>query len=105
MVDSYVARRAAVRKPATVNREMQLLHHMFRKAQEWGKALENPVKHQKPLRVNNRRLCYLSREEMDRLLTVADEQLRPILITALHTGLRRGELFRLTWQESISSSG
>jgi integrase len=105
MVDHYGTRRAAVRKPATVNREVQLLHHMFRKAQEWGKALENPVEHHKPLRVNNRRLRYLSHEEIDRLLTVADERLRPILITALHTGLRRGELFHLTWQDIDAKLG
>jgi integrase len=99
MIDNYVAKRAGVRQPATVNRELQILHHMFRKAQEWGKALDNPVKHQRSLRVNNRRLRYLSLEEMERLLAVADEALRPVLITALHTGLRRSELFGLTWQD------
>ena len=72
---------------------------MFRKAQEWGKALDNPVKHQRPLRVNNGRLRYLSLEEMQRLLAVADGVLHPILIAALYTGLRRSELFRLTWQD------
>jgi integrase len=72
---------------------------MFRKAQEWGKALANPVAQHKPLRVNNRRLRFLSLEEIDRLLTIADARLRPILITALHRGLRRGELLRLTWPD------
>jgi integrase len=33
------------------------------------------------------------------LLTVADESLRALLITALHTGFRRGELFNLTWHD------
>jgi integrase len=99
MVDRYIARRAAMRKPATVNREIQLLHHLFRKAQEWGKALGNPVTRQHLLRVNNRRLRYLSLVEMRRLLAQADEALRPLLITALHTGCRRGELFRLTWPD------
>src|SRR5882724_1714151 len=100
LVDTYVAKRAAIRKPATVNRELQILHHMFRKAQEWGKALTNPVKHHRRLRANNRRLRYLSLEEKDRLLEVADEVLRPILITALHTGLRRSELFQLTRRDA-----
>jgi integrase len=88
-----VAKRAGIRRPATVNREIQILNHMFRK------ALDNPVKHQRPLRVNNRRLRYLSLEEMERLLAGADDVLRPILIAALHTGFRRSELFGLTWQD------
>jgi integrase len=72
---------------------------MFVKALEWGKALEDPVRHQKPLRVNNRRLRYLSHEEMTRFFEVSDEGLHPLLIAALYTGPRRGELFSLTWQD------
>jgi hypothetical protein len=33
-VDAYVAARATLRRPATVNREVQLIHHMFVKALE-----------------------------------------------------------------------
>jgi integrase len=99
MVDEYLAKRATERKPASVNQESQVLRHLFKKAMEWGKALENPVTHVRPLRVNNRRLRYLSQEETGRLLTVADAYLRPMVITALHTGLRRGEMFALTWPE------
>lgn len=99
VVDGYISQRAAVVNPATVNRDVVVLHHMFVKAMAWGKALDNPVAHIKPLRVNNQRLRYLSHEEMDRLLARADEVLSPVLITALHTGLRRGELFHLTWQD------
>lgn len=99
MVDAYVAKRAALRKPATVNRDIVVLRHMFSKAVEWGKALQNPVRHQKPLQTNNRPLRYLSHAEMARLLAVADAKLRPPVVTALHTGLRRGELFHLTWPD------
>jgi integrase len=99
MVDEYLAKRATERKPASVNVEAKLLHHMFKQAMVWGKAIENPATHVRPLRVNNRRLRYLSQEEMARLLAVADDRIRPMLITALHTGLRRGEMFALTWPE------
>jgi integrase len=99
LVDAYVSRRASIRKPATVNRDLVVLRHMFQKAREWGKALDSPVSHQKPLRANNRRLRYLTHEEIPRLLSASDEILRPLLIVALHTGLRRSELFALTWQD------
>src|SRR4029453_7801606 len=68
MVDTYVTKRAAIRKPATVNRELQILHHMFCKAQEWEKAYDNLVKHQRPLRANNRRLRYRSRTRPLRII-------------------------------------
>jgi integrase len=99
LVDGYVSRRALLRKPAIVNRGLVVLRHMFQKALEWGKALDNPVTHQKALRAHNRRLRYLSHEEIGQLLDCADDVLSPVLITALHTGLRRGELFALTWQD------
>jgi integrase len=99
MVDEYLAKRATERQPASVNKESQLLHHLFKKAMEWGKAIENPVTHVRPLRVNNQRLRYLSYEEIGRLLSAADDILRPMVLVALHTGLRRGEQFSLTWQD------
>lgn len=41
---------------------------------------------------------YLSGEtEAERLLTACDEWLKPIVTTALHTGMRKGELLGLTW--------
>jgi integrase len=99
MVERFISQRAETLKPATINRDVVVLRHMFVKAVAWGKALTNPVAHVKPLQVNNRRLRYLSHEEIARLLPIADDMLSPVLITALHTGLRRGELFALTWED------
>jgi len=44
------------------------------------------------------RLRYLSGEaEAERLLQACDDSLRPIVVTALHTGMRKGELLGLIW--------
>jgi integrase len=99
MVDEYIQKRVTTCKPGTVNRETQLLSHMFKRAIAWGKALENPAAHLRPLRVNNRRLRYLSHKEITSLLSAADDILRPMVRVALHTGLRRSEQFSLTWQD------
>lgn len=98
VLEAHGSQRTQIRQPATVNGEVQILQHMFWKAMEWDKTLDNLVSHQKPLRANNRRLHYLSHEEIGRLLSATDERRRPLLAIALHTGLRRSELFALNWQ-------
>jgi integrase len=87
--------------PATINREMSTLKHALSKAVEWKllrkTAREELVairRYQEP----DGRLRYLAREaEAERLLQACEEWLRPIVQTALHTGMRKGELLGLTW--------
>ena len=86
-------------KPATLNREIALLKHMFTKAIEWGFLKENPAKPVKLLKENNRRLRFLSEDEIDRLLTNCSGYLRDIVLLALNTGMRKGEIFNLKWQD------
>ena len=75
-IDAYLTTRASACRPSSVNRETQVLRHMFKQAIAWGKALDNPVAHVRPLRANNRRLRYLSKEEIRSLLDAADDILR-----------------------------
>jgi len=42
---------------------------------------------------------FLGQNEIDRLLKKASDDLRPILVMALHTGMRRGEIFNLQWRD------
>lgn len=74
---------------------MACLKAMFSKAMIWGKAVENPVKQVKMLKVNNTRVRFLDEEEEARLLAECREHLHDLVITALHTGFRRNELLSL----------
>jgi integrase len=52
------------------------------------------------------RLRYLSgSEEAERLLRSCEEALRPIVLTAIHTGMRKGELLGLTWDQVDMTHG
>jgi integrase len=97
--EEYKVKRRQAVSPATVNRELALLKHMCTKAVEWGYLKANPLASVKFLKEPPGRLRYLTLEEMDALLAACSPHLRPIVITALHTGMRKSEILGLTWQD------
>jgi len=59
----------------------------------------NPVRQVHLFKENNQRVRYLSQEEMRSLLDNAPEPLKSIIIIALHTGMRQGEIVNLKWHD------
>lgn len=87
-------------KPATINRHIATLKHMFTKAVDWEMVEPEVLKRIRKVKLlpeNNRRLRYLSKEECQALINVCDNHLKPIVITALNTGMRKGEILNLKW--------
>ena len=82
---------------ATINREVTLLKHMFKKAVEWGYLKINPLRNVKMLKEPPGRIRYVKSDEWPRLISACSPDLRNIVIFARHTGLRRGEIFNLQW--------
>ena len=62
-------------------------------------AKTNPAKPIKLLKENNRRLRFLNEDEINRLLSSCDGYLKSIVLIALNTGMRKGEIFNLKWQD------
>jgi integrase len=89
------------RTDASVNREIALLSHMLGKAVEWGMLETSPFKKGKRLmfKENNHRLRFLTDDEVDTLLRACTSHLRPIVEVALLSGMRRGELLSLKWEQ------
>lgn len=102
-IERYLSETAEERKwaPATVNRHRALLSLVFRLGMENGKVERNPVRLVKPRAVSNTRNRWLSGEEEARLRAVIEddcpEHLRELDL-ALNTGLRRSEMYGLTWE-------
>ncbi len=94
-IEKYKVKRKETVKPATLNRELALIKHLYVKAIEWGKAKENPAKRAKLLKGEVKRVRYLMPEEIQTLLSNCIDHLRPIVEVAVHTGLRRSEILNL----------
>jgi len=94
-MEKYKRRRQGKVSNATVNREIACLKHIFTKAIEWGIVQKNPGKKVKLLRERNTRLRYLDEKEIRRLYDACAEHLKPVVIVALNTGMRKEEILSL----------
>jgi len=99
MIERYKAKRLETVSPASVNRELATLKNMFTMAIKWSYVKTNPAKEVKLLKEPPGRLSYLKPEEFKALLTVCNDHIRPIIVTALNTGMRKGELQKLKWTD------
>ncbi|MFC1650872.1 tyrosine-type recombinase/integrase [Candidatus Latescibacterota bacterium] len=84
---------------STVNREISFVKSVLNRATEWEYIDKNPLKALKLLREPPIRERYLTREEADRLLEASPKHLRDIIVLALATGMRKTEIFNLTWKD------
>jgi len=105
-VDDYKASRLSEVAPATVNRELEVLRHLFHLAERWNKFFgKNPVSRAGLLPLNNHKERILSLDEEKRLLNACDSYMRNIIITALYTGMRKGEVISLKWENVDLDNG
>jgi integrase len=84
---------------ATINRELAAMKNAFNLAvREWGWCRDNPVQKVSMEKENNKRNRWLSQGEEQQLLQASPFWLREIIVFALHTGMRLGEILSLTWK-------
>ncbi len=95
--DEYKGQRLKAIKPVTVNIELRTLRAFFNTAVRWKLLESNPFKIQL-VKVPENRPTFLTKVEFQKLLNVIEEQwLKEIIVFAVSTGLRRGELVNLKW--------
>lgn len=81
---------------ATVNIEQAFLRRGFVLAQKAGKANARPE--MSMLHLDNARQGFFERAQFDAVVRHLPDHLRPVALTAYHTGWRRGEILSRQWR-------
>ena len=86
-------------KDATINRDLSVLRHILYWAVDEQLLVANPLARLKMARERRIRRQVLSVTEEDLLLPAAKDHLRFMIIFALDTGMRRGEITSQRWED------
>ena len=119
-IKNTLTQHGSMRKEASVNRLMACLSHMLTKAVEWDMLDRNPFDRGRSLQFkeNNKRLRYLTEEELKKLLAECPNPSEPkvkremgvikgtqapylkdFIVIAVNTGMRKGEILSLKWSQ------
>ncbi|HYC02496.1 MAG TPA: site-specific integrase [Azospirillaceae bacterium] len=100
----FIQQRLASVSGSTVNRELNIIGHCFETARrDWGLAFENPVPLiRRPPNASPRDRRIKGPEEFQRISEALDScrnpLIRPLVLFAIETGMRRSEMIRIRWE-------
>ena len=98
-VEAFRDRLMAKLAAASVVRHLTLLRAILNRAIRDGRLATLPTRGVKWPKENNRRVRCLGDDEEARLMRKLSARLRPLVVLALNTGMRRGELLGLRWKD------
>ena len=87
---------------ATINHELAVLKRMFNLAvKEWEWFVTNPIAAVSLETGVNERDRWITYEEEEKLLSCCEDWFKDVVIFALNTGLRQGEIVDLSWKSGV----
>jgi len=104
-VDAFAAHLTPKVESASVNRCLTILKTMLKSAVRWGFLEKSPAEKAEKLREKPATIKTLTEEESRQLLMVTTGTHKGIYTCALYTGMRRGEIFALTWEQIDLEAG
>jgi len=104
-IERFFTRRMEHWAPATRNRYLSILSAMYKRAIALGYVLESPTRGIERLKEPRIPLPLIPLGDQDRLLAAMPERLRLLVLLAMDTGARLGELLRLEWADVDLSAG
>ena len=105
-IDDFITkRRDGGSSPATTNRVLCRIKNMLKKATDWGYIDTNPAAGISLAREVVKEADFLTREEVAALLQPCNDQMCPLIITAVYTGMRFGKLMVLEWRDVNPDKG
>ncbi len=99
-IDTYKAARLADVSPVSVNIELRTLRAAFNTALRWDELERNPFSGKILVKVQEQAPVYFSKEDFQSLLSLIKENwLKELVVFAVVTGMRRGEIVNLLWED------
>jgi integrase len=100
MATDYRKRRHAAKAvtDTTINRDLEALRHILFWAVDEGLLTANPLSRMRLIPERRKPCSVLGLDEEQQLLAASAPHLRIIIITAIDTGMRRGELLNQRWE-------
>jgi len=97
-LQKYYAEKLHRLSSTSVRHHHSLLRRAFKQAVQWGLLPRNPADNVSPPRYRKVEMRVLGEDDIHRVLDASNSHY-PLFFLALYTGLRRGELLALRWQD------
>lgn len=99
-INEYKEHRLTHVSSQSVVKELGILRNAFNVAiKEWEWCKDNPVSRISMPKLPQGRVRHLDKKGLNDLLSASESWFRPIVLTAVYTGMRQGNILSLTWKQ------